>query len=99
MSEDVWHCRHPPETSAGVLVPPQRFDTGADTLLPTESVLIKRSRERILGWLARGRHADAGPDLKEALHICIATILSPSVRVMNQPVKQSFLTSPSVIFG
>ena len=34
-SGDVWHCTHPPETSAGALAPPQRFDTGADIPHPT----------------------------------------------------------------
>src|SRR5690348_16771622 len=43
MSEVVWHCRHPPENSVGELALPQRCDTGADTLLRTESVLIKLS--------------------------------------------------------
>ena len=37
MSEDVWHCTHLPEMSAGALGLPQRFDTGADTLLPTSA--------------------------------------------------------------
>jgi len=30
MSGDVWYYRHPPETSAGELAPPQRFDSGGD---------------------------------------------------------------------
>jgi hypothetical protein len=45
MSEDVWHCRHPPERSVGALAPPQRCDTGADTLLPTGSVFKATSHE------------------------------------------------------
>jgi hypothetical protein len=31
LSGDVWHDRHPPETSAGMLEPPQSFDTGSYT--------------------------------------------------------------------
>src|SRR5438445_7625067 len=46
MSGGVWHCRPLPERSASVLVPPQRCDTGADTLLLTESVLIKLSHAK-----------------------------------------------------
>ena len=38
MSADVWQDRHPRETSASSLVPPQRFETGADRLLPTSVV-------------------------------------------------------------
>ena len=47
--------------------------------------LEKAFCERILGWLARGRHADVGSDIEQARHIRIAAVLSPSVRVMDQP--------------
>ena len=45
MSEDVWHWRHPPERSGGASAPPQRCDTGADTLLSTGSVFKAISHE------------------------------------------------------
>ena len=37
MSGDVWHYRHPPETSASSFAPPQRSDTGADRFLHTSA--------------------------------------------------------------
>jgi hypothetical protein len=85
MSEDVWHCRHAPERSASGLGLPQRVDTGADRLLPTERVFCKAFCIRVLGWLARSRHADGGSDIEQALHIHMATVLSPSVGMMDQP--------------
>ena len=78
-SGDVWRYRRLSETSASLLVPPQRSDTDADTFLPTSRSSAKRSRERILGWLARSGHTDAGSDIEQALHIHIATVLSSPI--------------------
>jgi hypothetical protein len=43
MSEDVWHYTHPPETSAGTLVPPRRCDAGVPYTSLHFSVLKKLS--------------------------------------------------------
>jgi hypothetical protein len=37
---DVWQYRCPSARSVKEIVPPQRFDTGADTLLPTSASLV-----------------------------------------------------------
>jgi len=47
--------------------------------------LDKAFRERVHGWLSRGRHTDVGPNIEQTLHIGMATILSPPVGVMDQP--------------
>lgn len=78
MSEDVWHGRHLRGRSAGTLVTPQRLILVHIHLL-TLLCLDKALRKRVLGWLAGGRHADVSSDIKQALHIGMATRLSPSV--------------------
>jgi hypothetical protein len=56
---------------------------------PQRASSAKRSRERVLGWLSRSGHADGGPDIEQALHIHMATLLSSPERRDESTQKRS----------
>ena len=97
MSEDVWHCKHPPERSSGMLAPPQRCDTGADTLLLIESVLIKRSHARPCACRTRTASSRAEARVPRPMRrpsSMVTIILLPPTRETPLPANARFLERP-----
>ncbi len=96
MSGGVWHCRPLPERSASVLVPPQRCDTGADTLLLTGSVFKAISHEtmRLPTGTASPRAEARVPRSMRRPSSMVTIIILPPTRETPLPANAGFLERP-----